>query len=438
MASRGISFEWTTVEDDGRWKRFLVDDDWMTVESPLIRDGDRWLTLQLLRGFALCFVALILLDSVARSPEERTRIRAENGIRNVLAIEEEARRTDNQDLFSQLIDRQNTGQWQRIWHDSLVAEQSTTIEQSPTDAPVVTLLKIEPAGRLVMTEVLVNQPSSGWTQFRPYRETRFYRKTERGWLRTVPGNRYWGAHQIVETPLLRFEFRSRDSETVQAVAEQLDLLYADLYDTLGLKLDTMSEKLTFVITPEPVSGRGGYTKRYEITSPLLSQKPETISATDYLVQTAVSRMTYLAVNRSVSVGDNANRMGGSSYRWRNMQRGLRSWLRMELLEPDWSWDQISTELFSKRLSDHLPLTLRDVSEDDVDRLIDRDYQYWQTAAAASVIAYAVETYGEEVLPVLVHSFQSDRRWQELIPKIFDTSVEEFEAGWNQFLAQGLQ
>lgn len=435
MLGQGLSFEWNTIEDEFRWRTLLAHGE---IERPTVvpstfGSADRWLIVQLMRGMALISIALMSLSGTAASPSQVERIQIENEIRSVLRVEEQAQLSGNQSRLDRLIDHQTAGAWRRIWRTiPLPAVQANQ------EDPFITLIKAESLGDLVMAEVSVNQPAYGWSRFNPYWETRFYRSTGTGWLRTIPDDEYWGDEQVMETDLLRFEFRSSDAGVVEVSIDRLDQLYATLHEMLQLERVPLSDKPTFVITPRLVTEQGGLTIRNEITSPKLSQLPSYLSREEYLIQSVMTRMTYLTVNRRISASSNMSRMGGSSFRWRNMQSGLRSWLQMELLSPVPLRERIAIETFEAQLSEQLPLTLRDVSEDDVDRLADRNYRYWQIGAAISVIEFMVDAYGDETLPFLVRGLQSDRRWRELIPYVADVSAVEFEAQWNRHLAKKLR
>ena len=61
---------------------------------------------------------------------------------------------------------------------------------------------------------------------------------------------------------------------------------------------------------------------------------------------------------------------------------------------------------------------------------------WQRSVAAiTVVDYFVQTYGREQLPELVAAFRTHDSWETLIPAVTDVSAAEFEAGWQQFLAE---
>ena len=203
-----------------------------------------------------------------------------------------------------------------------------------------------------------------------------------------------------------------------------------------------TRKLSFSIEPKPTTGRSSNRNHYALTSPLLVQTPVDLSSADYLTQTVVSRMVYHVAGPNLLESSN-----GSLYeetttgRWRMALRGLRSWLRSDLLEPDWPWDQQAQETFHASLSDHLPLALSDFAGTDQYRFADRESLLWHTGAAASLFAYATDVYGsdlaDDLLPLLVRGFKDHRTWEDLIPAVFGISATEFEADWNRWLSSSL-
>jgi hypothetical protein len=55
-------------------------------------------------------------------------------------------------------------------------------------------------------------------------------------------------------------------------------------------------------------------------------------------------------------------------------------------------------------------------------------------ALATLIEYAVATYGHERLPGLVAGLGQSESWGTLIPAVYGVSSAEFEAGWQAYLA----
>jgi hypothetical protein len=57
----------------------------------------------------------------------------------------------------------------------------------------------------------------------------------------------------------------------------------------------------------------------------------------------------------------------------------------------------------------------------------------QTVALATLIEYAIATYGRKRLPVLVAGLGQYESWDTLIPAVFGVSTAEFETGWQSYL-----
>ena len=58
----------------------------------------------------------------------------------------------------------------------------------------------------------------------------------------------------------------------------------------------------------------------------------------------------------------------------------------------------------------------------------------QTVVLATMVEYAVVTYGRERLPTLVAGLGQYESWETLIPAVYGVSPTEFEAGWQVYLA----
>jgi len=57
----------------------------------------------------------------------------------------------------------------------------------------------------------------------------------------------------------------------------------------------------------------------------------------------------------------------------------------------------------------------------------------QAVMLATLIEYAVATYGRERLPTLVAGLGQHESWETLIPAVYGVSPAEFEAGWQAYL-----
>ena len=54
-------------------------------------------------------------------------------------------------------------------------------------------------------------------------------------------------------------------------------------------------------------------------------------------------------------------------------------------------------------------------------------------ALATLIEYAVATYGRERLPMLLAGMGHYDSWETLLPAVYGVSAAEFEAGWRAYL-----
>ncbi|HMN29643.1 MAG TPA: hypothetical protein PKE45_15950, partial [Caldilineaceae bacterium] len=59
----------------------------------------------------------------------------------------------------------------------------------------------------------------------------------------------------------------------------------------------------------------------------------------------------------------------------------------------------------------------------------------KTVALATLIEYAVTTYGRERLPALVAGLGQYDSWETLVPAVFGVSVAQFERGWQLYLSE---
>jgi hypothetical protein len=54
---------------------------------------------------------------------------------------------------------------------------------------------------------------------------------------------------------------------------------------------------------------------------------------------------------------------------------------------------------------------------------------------ATMLEYIAATFGPNRVPVLVEHSSSHEQWATLIPAVFGVSLEEFESGWQHYLAE---
>ena len=90
----------------------------------------------------------------------------------------------------------------------------------------------------------------------PYQETRVYRKTKTGWIRTAPGADFWGGWESQESAYFSFRYRKRDTAAVTAAAAQIDQLYERVVRGIGLPIDPEAEKIQVEVRISGTLSRG--------------------------------------------------------------------------------------------------------------------------------------------------------------------------------------
>jgi hypothetical protein len=83
--------------------------------------------------------------------------------------------------------------------------------------------------------------------------------------------------------------------------------------------------------------------------------------------------------------------------------------------------------------DQLALPLREPTEEYLHLYGDYLRESVETVMVTTLIEYAVNTYGEEQLPVLLASLATYDDWETLIPAVYGVSSAEFEEGWHAYL-----
>ncbi|MEM7133797.1 MAG: hypothetical protein AAF702_46305 [Chloroflexota bacterium] len=447
MAQQTISLEWYIGEEGSPWAHGLTGQ-WLDVVDEMGTGSlERQMIVRILRNTAIALLATILIAGTAQPPWVSEQVRVGNGIQVAFRLEDQAHHSGDLAALGALLDEQAAGRWQHIWKsvqptggtNDTPASAGLVDGNLEEDESTVKLIRLEQAGHLIMAEVIVHRRAYGWTGFNPYRETRFYSESKDGWIRTMPDTSFWGTQQVLEMDHLRFELYARDAAYVQERIAQWDELYRNLHTMLGVEMPRADARLTFVITQDPVRGRGGYGDRFELTSPLLVQTPDYLSLEDYLHQSVVSRLTYHVTTANLFESSNGQQYEENVVgRWRTIRRGLRSWLRSELLDPDWPWDLQAQNVFYASLPEHHPLKLATLSHGPENMSDEREALLWRTAATASLFAYVAETYdintkSNKHLPSFIQGFKEHRTWDALIPAIFDITMEEFENDWNHWL-----
>lgn len=325
----------------------------------------------------------------------------------------------------------------------------------------------------------------------PQRQTQFYQHTATGWLQMAPDAALWGPERSLTTPYFLYHFRQNDAQAVIAVAPQMDALYATLWHNFGLPIIATPDKLVIEVsvTQSPGLASPGFaaSNRFVVPSPALYSAP--VGLTD--VQLLEQSLALPLLDHVLAQARGHHAIGAA---WQPMLHGLGLWQVWDLDLPLAAWREdivqwlyvdlptlapgqsfVLPDRYPELCADHklwlsspallnIPLMCaRPEGEEQsfplwrlrdpptrLDRLVVplRPDQYrekmdplhrtvthpGQTVALATLVEYAVTTYGRDRLPLLVADLGQYDSWETLIPAVYGVSAVEFEAGWQVYLA----
>ena len=458
-AKRAQPLEWQICEMDAEWLARQQDPLSATGLQPDQARRPPWVARHWRIGAVLLMVVAIIGDGIWRV--------AESGINH---IETDLRASIEADLW-----------WESMQKDSDPANHATTAQEGLSRPPSgavhsLTLLDKTAIVQLV-TEPTAEQPA--------FRQTRFYRQTPAGWLRTVPDATVWGEPRQLESSYFRFHFRQNDASLVAEVAPQIDALYAELQHNLGLapSLEKAVIEVSVAeptgVMPFPRSARG----RLVVPSPAVYRAPVDLSEQEILAQSLALPLISDELERAVAV----HRIPPH---WQPLLRGLGLWQLWAWEAPLASWRPAVLEWFyvdlpaasaeqqavlpanyrelcamhrlwmlaptvvgiplkcstfdaptwsSRRWAAHVPQMSLDQLHiplaDWQTQALEFPYYPSDTLAVATLMEYAVSVYGVERLPVLLANLAQYNQWETLVPAVFGVPATDFEAGWRTYLAQ---
>lgn len=429
MLHQSIHYEWRIL-DDGDWEGQpgARSSAWRVDGARLPERG--WF-LQSLRG-AILLLAALSLTGASFAHQEPTLDWAQAAIWPTVTQEQVAWATADASLLPALIDPTVPDRFAIDWRNGWEVEGAAARYQTE-------LIDAQPQGNLIQATLHVVPPIPQWSLWMagPQRETRFYRKAGSDWVRTVPDRAFWGEQRAVETTNLRFEFTDADMPTVIASADEIELAYTRAHSWLGLPLPAVEEKLTFVIMPDLVRGWGGYGTRQQLTSPFLAKVPLGLSDTDYLSQQIINRIAIRAINDLLYADMQPHDYDQiNAYHWRIMSRAMNGWLRTMLAGERSAWHQQAETLFQQQTKWQLPVRLVDIKGGDgIFLRDDQSTAMLDYMLAETVVSYAIATYGQASLPDLILALRSQSSWIGFTRSFRDVSLDEFEQGWNEYLAE---
>lgn len=476
MRKRGPSMEWLIVENDEEWERQQAL--FLSEVAPIIsRD------LRLQRSLWSIVTVCLLLISIGGWWHHKIQAKLQ-------AAEAELHSRVQQEhqvvtLGNQLPAIRNpSDQRGREWWSQHAGEYSrlrAAIQATDTEVH----LDIEGHMINIQGDQAVVQVISHTASVVPaYRQTRFYRHTGTSWLPTPPDASFWGPERSLETPYFVFHFAAKDEVVVFTVLPQLTLLYTSLWHNFGLTIAPLEKLIIDVrVTQSP-----GQTSLFDtahhvsVASPALYWAPVDLTEAELLAQSLVLPLVADGLVQ-------ARTHHAIDQRWQPLLDGLYLWQLWDLALPLSVWreeivkwlaldlpttrpgqpvklpDRYSAFCTAHRLwmaspvQMHIPLlcaeldhpgwwtitdfpthlsTLAFLSSSDGYITTSSHYQAsppGQTVALATLIEYAVATYGRERLPVLMAGLGQYTTWETLLPAVFGVSAAEFEVGWQRYLAE---
>lgn len=321
-----------------------------------------------------------------------------------------------------------------------------------------------------------------------YRQTQFYRHTTTGWERTAPDAALWGSPQQLETAAFRWRYRANDAQVVAAVAPQLERLYTTARHNFGLTNAPQPRKLALEVSvTQPtgdVSPWFGVAEAYVVSSPALYQAPVDLTDAELLAQSLALPLlnTVIAQAREhYRLQSSRQALLGGLRLWQLWELDLPlspwrqpivGWLYGELTRADVGQRVVLPAPYAELCAAHtlwlpspllfgIPLACSELDQragyfaatDGRSRVLHLTHhsaptakayaepsiqgvdQRGQIIALATLIEYAVTTYGRERLPVLVAALHQHQSWETLLPAVYGVSAAEFEGGWQEYLAR---
>jgi hypothetical protein len=348
----------------------------------------------------------------------------------------------------------------------------------PEQATLIPLATSEMAGAQSGLDIVAYSSDKGGHQL--------YQRTAGGWQQTQPDATLWGAERSLETPYFVYRFREKDAPPVIAVAPQIDALYSTLWHNFGLPITLTPEKRVIEVSVTQAPG----------SAPLWADRQDPIrvpSPAVYLASVELTDAEMLAQSIALPLIEEVLRQTREHHAiessWQPLLDGLRLWQVWDLDLPLATWrvdvvQWLYLELPATRpgasvtLLDQHPefcaahkLWMSSPLQLDIPVVCgDRDWgsQYLagraasepltrlnqivvpaptpltgfffpaahssQTVALATLIDYAMTTYGRERLPTLLAGLGQYERWETLLPTVYGVLPAEFEAGWQGYLA----
>jgi hypothetical protein len=301
---------------------------------------------------------------------------------------------------------------------------------------------LELFGSLALVDVTINDPSEAWYES-PYHVARIVQQEVDGWKQIAPNNTFWNERRTLDTTYFRMNYGRRDHAAVQEVAANIDELYLQLHDDLGLPTPRRSKRVDLHIAVVEGSEVRVTDVRYSgdtlyIPPPEMIPRPVGISDGETLRQA-------IALPLSTKVFNLALNEHSIPCYWRSLAEGIGLWLRWEnhTLPSRRHWEYQRT-IQSAVNSNSLPSLgdLRSIPRDcwqpppflDMGEL-NAAWQFPRNELSATLIEYMVATYGRQSVGALLHHMRDSADWNSLALESVNITADELEAGWHDFLEE---
>jgi hypothetical protein len=357
-----------------------------------------------------------------------------SGIREVLQQEMRAWENGDAESYQALLDLYAENPAWRIEETNLfLATQGQTaarcpyieqqlLAQIPYQAEVWRL-ETNRQGNLAMAIVFLDDPDS---RFFDRSVARFYRRTVQGWLRTSPQESFWGNLQRMDTPSLRWIYRERDAQTVEGLASEIDRLYRQLHEDLGLPQPFHNPSRVSINLPDRPC-RLALIQDSSVLSPGYF-RPDYLNPSDTLklrlAQILVWKPVLLAAGGSPNlVGSNHGLPDEQSW---NLVRGVTQFWQRQ-------WAEIPVGLqFVRRV---MLYEQNQTGLDSLENALSNRYNpISQDLLPAETVAVFIERrYGKQALISVLQAISRRSPWDLAIQNTLEIDLDTFESGWRNFV-----
>ncbi|MBI3958974.1 MAG: hypothetical protein HY328_09200 [Chloroflexi bacterium] len=259
-----------------------------------------------------------------------------------------------------------------------------------------------------------------------YREYRLYRNLAGEWLRTSTDVDLWGAPTERSAGVFHFVYSAQDAQAVERVAAEVETLWQNLCQRLGLNPTPEDPSLRIVIQGENV-GVGPLRfdgDRLLLLSPRLARAPVYEDEAQTLSRMIATALTRRAMDRFMQGR-------GFDPRWAVTYEAALVWLAED-----------ANPLLPRNPRQESGSLRKRVAQFGLPRLDDllekRTANYfwwsgWVSTAGHSLVTYEMNTYGADRFDDLLVGLAVAEDWEELSQSVFGVSAAELERGWQRYL-----